>query len=102
MATLLKIDIKDGNLLARYDDDQLDVTVIADLAGANATNYSTWLGMANGLDPTYKFISININEPVTRLVFIKEDGTFTEFLFSDLSAGNQTIFNDFDTMVDAL
>ena len=111
MADLVKIDILNYDIIAYTEDvDDPVVTPISSLTGADLTLYNQYMVIINakwasyGTGEDYKFVSLNITEPVSRVCFLfkKPFGRFEEWLFSAMDQDDQDLFDEFVAMVKTL
>lgn len=92
---LIKIDIINGQIIKRFSDGSVSSSSLSGLTNSQKVIVDNCIAMMKTMENEWLFISININEPITRLVFFLTLDTFTEFLYEDLTDKQKILFNDF-------
>jgi|LakMenEpi03Aug12_release.lakeMendotaPanAssembly.Ray.scaffolds.fasta_scaffold800111_2 hypothetical protein len=92
---LIKIDIINGQIIKRFSDDSVSSLLLSELTNSQKVVVDNCIAMMKTMENEWLFISINIINPITRLVFFLTLDTFTEFLYEDLTDEQKILFNDF-------
>lgn len=89
---LIKIDIIDKQIVKTFDDQTVERLKIIDLSPADSIKFAECVAMAHVLENEFLFVSINIIDLTTRVVFFFKELNFKEYFFDDLSQIQKDLF----------
>ena len=99
---IIKIDVIQRNIIKTFSDNTKQTIKIDELEGEPLALINSCMVCIQEKHTDYEFISLNIDNPVTRLIYFFNSIQFKEYMYEELPQEAKDLFTAFITMCEGL